>query len=295
MFDFHTDKVRYFEMQRRIAAEYILPMLAAHVEVAAPWRVLEVGCAEAGVLKAFVDAGHHGTGIELEESRAQLARKFLADTDARIVTQDIYEVEPKELEPRGFDAIILKDVIEHIPAQERMIPRLAEFLAPGGKIFFGFPPWMMPFGGHQQIGRSALVSKVPWIHLLPRRLYQSYVQLAGERSRIQDELADIRSTRITIERFERIVAEHGMEISERKLWLTNPIYALKFGIRAREQNKLFAQIPFFRNFVSTAAYYIISRASAKQDTSVAETSSHTRPQAGHLLADTSNSSHASSA
>ena len=157
MFEFHTDKGRYFEMQRRTAAEYILPWVHGAVAKPSPWCVLEVGCAEAGVLKAFLDAGHSGVGVELETWRADLAREFLRDEIQRgrasIRTDDIYEVAPDSFGAKGFDVIVLKDVIEHIPDQERMLPRLREFLAPGGVIFFGFPPWQMPFGGHQQIAQ----------------------------------------------------------------------------------------------------------------------------------------------
>jgi len=249
-------------MQRRISEEYVLPLLEKHIKKPKPWRVLEVGCAEAGVLKAFVDNGHQGVGIELEEARADLARTFLVDAikggRASIITEDIYKVEPDELEPAGFDAILLKDVIEHIPNQEKMVPRLAEFLAPGGKIFFGFPPWMMPFGGHQQIGKGTIVSKVPWIHLLPSPLYRGWIKLAGEPVHIQDELENVRSTRITIERFERIVRQSNLEVSERILWMFNPIYSLKFGIKARKQFSMFSALPFVRNFISTAAYYVVS-------------------------------------
>ena len=261
MFDFHTDKPRYFEMQRRVAAEYVVPMVAEHLAAPPPWRVLEVGCAEAGVLKAFLDEGHVVDGIELSPSRAALAREFLAaeiaEGRARIRTDDIYDVEPGELEPRGFDVIVLKDVIEHIPDQERMIPRLAEFLAPGGKLFFGFPPWMMPFGGHQQIARSGAVSRVPWLHLLPRRLYGRYLAAAGERPRVREELVGIYDTGITIERFERIVREAALTIEARALWIANPIYALKFGIPPRRQIGLLERVPILRNFVSTAAYYVV--------------------------------------
>ena len=261
MFDFHTDKARYFEMQRRVAAEHVLPMAAGHLPAGRPWRVLEVGCAEAGVLKAFLDAGHRGVGIELEPARAALAETFLADDiaagRARVAVADIYDVDPRDLGEEGFDLVVLKDVIEHIPGQERMVPRLAEFLAPGGQIFFGFPPWMMPFGGHQQIARSRWLSKLPWVHLLPAGLYRGVIRAAGERSRIADELADIRATRITIERFERIVRASGLAVGERRLWLTNPIYALKFGVPARRQFGLVERLPVLRNFVSTAAYYLV--------------------------------------
>jgi len=287
MFSFHTDKARYFEMQRSVAAQFVVPMLERHLARPKPWRVLEVGCAEAGVLKAFTDAGHYGLGIELEPGRAALAREFLSTEidqgKAEIRTDNIYDVAPRALGAEGFDAIVLKDVIEHIPHQERMLPRLAEFLAPGGKIFFGFPPWMMPFGGHQQIARSKWVSKVPWLHLLPAPLYRGWVRLAGERGLIQDELEDIRSTRITIERFERISAASGFELCERTLWLTNPIYSLKFGIPVRKQIGILASIPVIRNFTSTAAYYVVGKAHGPAHRDIQLSSK--QPKRAHATAD----------
>ena len=264
MYSFHTDKARYFDMQRRVSAEHIVPMVAAHLPQDRPWRVLEVGCAEAGVLQAFVELGHEATGIELEDTRAELARGFLREAIeqqvARVVTADIYEVEPTELEARGFDLIILKDVIEHLPEQERMVPRLMEFLAPDGVMFFGFPPWMMPFGGHQQIARKRAVAMVPWLHLLPAPLYRGYLRAAGERTKIREELVSIRSTRITIERFERIAGRSGLAVLARRLWRFNPIYAHKFGLRPRTQLFGLDRLPVLRNFVTTAAYYVVGRA-----------------------------------
>ena len=280
MFEFHTDKARYFEMQRATAAEHVLPMIGAHLG-ASSWRVLEVGCAEAGVLKAFLDQGHTGVGIELELSRANTARQMLAseirDGRVEIRTDNIYDVQPADLgEP--FDVIILKDVIEHIPQQERMLPRLAEFLRPGGVIFFGFPPWQMPFGGHQQIAMTKWVNKVPWIHLLPEAAYAKWVARAGEPAHIREELADIRSTRISLERFERIVPASGLRIAERKLWLLNPIYALKFGWKPVVLPEVFTRVPYLRNFYTTAAFYVVGHAASAKTRARTTSSPHLSEQ-----------------
>ena len=260
MFEFHRDKERYFEMQRRTAAEYIVPRVVRTLARPAPWRVLEVGCAEAGVLKAFAERGDEVVGVELETHRAELARRFLAEEIAEgrasIRTDDIYDVGPDEL-GGGFDVVILKDVIEHIPAQERMVPRLRAFLRPGGVIFFGFPPWYMPFGGHQQIATSKRVTRVPWLHLLPERAYGRYLRAAGESDHIVGELESIRGTRISIERFEAIVRESGLSVLDRELWLFNPIYAYKFGLRAVSLPKPLAALPGARNLYTTAAYYVV--------------------------------------
>ena len=68
--------------------------------------------------------------------------------------QNIYEDAFLSRFKNQFDVIILKDVIEHVPEQEKFVPYLKNFLKPGGQIFFGFPPWYMPFGGHQQVCKN---------------------------------------------------------------------------------------------------------------------------------------------
>ncbi len=81
---------------------------------------------------------------------------------------------------RPFDLIILKDVIEHIHDQDAILSRLRNFLKPGGHIFFGFPPWQMPFGGHQQVLAHRLLSRTPYFHLLPVPLYRGILKAFGE-------------------------------------------------------------------------------------------------------------------
>ena len=57
MFEFHTDKKRYFEMQQENAEEYVIPFIAEKMNLSSGIRVLEIGCGEGGVLKAFIDKG----------------------------------------------------------------------------------------------------------------------------------------------------------------------------------------------------------------------------------------------
>ena len=57
MYEFHKDKDRYFDMQYRVTKDYILPMLQQHAPGKKWSRVLEIGCAEAGVLKCFLEEG----------------------------------------------------------------------------------------------------------------------------------------------------------------------------------------------------------------------------------------------
>ncbi len=260
MFDFHKDKKRYFDFQYFTSRDYILPFAAPFLNAQGPLKVLEIGCAEAGVLKAFTEQGHQCVGIELMEGRLELARQFMAEEMKkgliRFINKNIYDIELEKDIGHRFDLIILKDVIEHIPRQDVFMKKLLDFLSPGGIVFFAFPPWYMPFGGHQQLCRNKWLSKLPYYHLLPMPLYKGILQAFGEPESVKKDLEEIKETGISIERFERI-AKANYEILIRQLYLFNPIYQYKFNVKPRKQSGLIAPLPYVRDFVSTCVYYLI--------------------------------------
>ena len=183
MFEFHTDKKRYFEIQLENAEEYVIPFIESKFTLEPGTRVLEIGCGEGGVLAAFVKRGCIGVGVELHEIRLQLAKELLKNEinggKISFIAKDIYEVSPEEFGGK-FDLIIMKDVIEHIFDQKKLLQRLHDFLLPQGVIFFGFPPWQMPFGGHQQIATNKFLSRLPYYHLLPRPVYKWILKSFGD-------------------------------------------------------------------------------------------------------------------
>ncbi len=257
MFEFHADRKRYFEIQVMNAEKYVIPFIEEKFPVKPGMRVLEIGCGEGGVLKAFLNKGCEGVGVELDMPRVEDALQFLQDDVAagkiRFVAKDIYTVEAEKDLNGLFDIIVMKDVIEHIHDQAKLIGWMKQFLKPGGIVFFGFPPWYMPFGGHQQVCRSG-ISRLPWIHLLPRRVYKWI--LKSNREPVEH-LMEIRETGISIERFERICRHTGFIFLHKGHYLLNPIYEWKFGWKPRKQGRLLRSIPFFRNFWTTCVYYII--------------------------------------
>lgn len=261
MFDFHKDKERYFRMQYTNSREYILPFIAEYIDLTVPLDILEIGCAEAGVLKAFTDQGHRCVGIELDPNRTALARHFmkaeLESGQISFMAENIYDIDVERDLDTKFDLVILKDVIEHIHDQHKFMSFLHKFLKPGGKIFFGFPPWQMPFGGHQQVAKSKILSALPYYHMLPRPLYGWILRALGESPQKVANMLEIKDTGISIERFERILRDEKYTILKRQLYLINPIYKYKFGVSARKQLGLISAIPVLRNFLSTCAYYLI--------------------------------------
>lgn len=260
-FDFHKDKETYIRYQRENAEKYVIPFIERKIQLDANLRVLEIGCAEGGVLKAFAKFGCHCTGIELMESRYEMAKKVLAEElksgQAALSNQNIYDVDIEKEFGEAFDLIILKDVIEHIHDQDKVLLFLRKFLKSQGHIFFGFPPWYMPFGGHQQIAKSGLLGKLPYYHLLPMPIYKGVLKLLGESQKTVDDLAEIKETGISIERFQRLIHKNNYSVQAKELYLINPIYEYKFNLKPRVQYNLISAIPFLRNFLTTCVYYLV--------------------------------------
>ncbi len=257
MFEFHADRKRYFNIQVLNAEKHVIPFIEEKFPITRGMRVLEIGCGEGGVLKAFINKGCEGMGVELDAPRIENARKFLPEDIAAgrlsFVVKDIYKVNVENDFKGLFDIIVLKDVIEHIHDQAKLIGWMKNFLKPNGIVFFGFPPWYMPFGGHQQICKSK-ISKLPYIHLLPRFMYKAILKNRKENIA---EMMEIRDTGISIERFERICKKEGYKIAHHRHYLLNPIYEWKFGWKPKRQGILIKAIPFVRNFFTTCVYYII--------------------------------------
>lgn len=260
-FEFHKNKEKYFNWQYLNSKGAILPFIESITPVKDGMKVLEIGSAEAGVLKAFIEKGCICTGIELAENRVELAKHFMAkemeDGKVQFISRDIYDIDVENDLEYKYDLIILKDVIEHIHDQEKIIKRLRDYLNPGGMIFFGFPPWYMPFGGHQQVAVNKFLSKLPYYHLLPAPIYKSILKGFGEKPVKVDNLMEIKETGISIETFEKYVKRADFKVIGKLHYLINPIYEFKFGLKRRKQTPLISSIPFVRNFFTTTVFYLI--------------------------------------
>lgn len=259
MFEFHKNRKQYFDMQVNNAAQFVIPFIEQKITITPGMQVLEIGCGEGGVLKAFINKGCLGVGVELDESRLVNAREWLKeDIDSnkiQFISKDIYQVNPAVEFPSLFDIIVLKDVIEHIHDQKKLMGWMQQFLKPGGAIYFGFPPWQMPFGGHQQLCTNSLLSKLPYYHLLPTFLYKYILSTAKQP---MADLLEIKETGISIEKFESFVQQTNYKILHNIHYLINPIYEYKFNLKPKIQFGFIKAMPWVRNYFTTCVYYLIT-------------------------------------
>ncbi len=254
------DKPRYFEIQYLNSKNSIVPFLEGEIEINESTKVIEIGCAEGGVLKPFIELGAQCVGVELNESRVKLANEFQKEAVDRgqiqFIAKNIYDFDLSSDENK-FDIVILKDVIEHIHDQDKFMAQVGQLLRPGGVMFFGFPAWMMPYGGHQQLAKSKLCRKLPYYHLWPRFMYRGLMKICGEPKEIIESLMEIRDTRISTARFERLCKKNQFEIRRRQKYFIAPIYEYKFGYKTKKLWSFVGAIPWFRDFFTFQSYYVL--------------------------------------
>jgi 2-polyprenyl-3-methyl-5-hydroxy-6-metoxy-1,4-benzoquinol methylase len=259
MYERHTNRERYFKEQVFTTEKHVIPYIQEVMKLTPNLVVAEIGCGEGGNLKPFLDFGCKVIGIDLSESKIANGEVFFAEhplkANLTLVAQDIYEVSPDTF--HRFDLVIMRDTIEHIHDQDKFMEYLKQFLNPGGKVFLAFPPWRMPFGGHQQICRSKFLTKLPYFHILPVFMYRGILKLFGESAATIENLLEVKSTGLSIARFRKIVAKRNYQFDRETLYFINPNYEVKFKLKTRKLWPVF-NLPFLRDFFTTTHYSVIS-------------------------------------
>jgi cyclopropane fatty-acyl-phospholipid synthase-like methyltransferase len=118
-------------------------------------RVLEIGCGEGGNLLPFAERGGQVTIIDICQSQINEVQKFFTEYHQQgtfICQNFLFSKEPRTEDER-YDLVLVHDVTEHIKPKYKQdfFLCIKSFHKQSGFVFFGFPAWQNPFGGHQQI------------------------------------------------------------------------------------------------------------------------------------------------
>ncbi len=220
-------------------------------------RILEVGSAEAGLLKFFHELGARCTGMELSPLRFSHSKLLNHTSAIKLVKGDICNPDSyKESLAEGFDIIVIRDVIEHIEDKLSALSNVFNLLSEDGRLFISFPPRYCPYAGHQQTVKNFL-GKIPYIHLLPNSLYSAYLRMIGHPETGIDYLLATKLTRISIHRMEGFIREAGFKILRRGFFFSRPTYRFRFHFPTL-RNPL-AGLPGFREVLTNGALYVLMK------------------------------------
>ena len=254
----YSDPLQYINEQIFTTQKYIVPFIQEIKPIDNTLHVLEIGCGEAGNLKPFLDLGCKCVGVDFSSPKIEKGNAYYAShpfsDNIRLISEDIYKTNEFD---HQFDIVVIRDVIEHIHDQDKFLSMLKNLVAPNAVVFFAFPPWQNPFGGHQQICVSKFLSLLPYFHLLPVALYKAVLKMFGETDGKIAALLEIKETGISLERFERLLTKNKYRVLKKTLYFINPNYEVKFGLKPRILPQILGEIPYFRNFVSTCGYYLV--------------------------------------
>jgi SAM-dependent methyltransferase len=223
MHDRHVNRERYFNEQVFTTNKFVIPYIETVKAIDSSSVIMEIGCGEGGNLKPFLDLGCTCIGIDMAEMKIENGKKYF-ENDANVsnisfVVANIYDVSPTE--DQKADVVILRDVIEHIYNQEEFVLHLRKFLKKDGIVFFAYPPWRMPFGGHQQVLANKFWSKAPYWHLLPRAIVRGILKTFELHSAIPG-MMEILDTGISTSRFKRVMKIGNFEIAKETFYFINP-------------------------------------------------------------------------
>ena len=260
MQDRHIDYKLYFNELAKGTRDFVIPYIESVRKIHADSVVLEIGCGRGGNLLPFLEEKNCKViGID-KSDELEYARNFFKDcknvNNLTLLKCNFYEVNPSSI-PKA-NIVLIRDVLEHIVNRALFFERLKEFMASDAIIFVAFPPWRMPFGGHQQGCKNFLLSKMPYYHLLPRCIFELILKIFGEDKNYIDSLYDdVRQTKLSICEYKKLLKKSRFKIEKETYYLINPSYKTKFGLNPRILPS-FLKIPAICDFYTTAHYSIIS-------------------------------------
>jgi len=148
--------------------EKLLPPLAG-------LRLLDAGCGGGAYVHALAARGADARGIECNEEKLATG-----SASPRISHGDI---ERTELEAGSFDAVLLNEVLEHVPNDGAALREMHRLLRPGGALLVFSPNRWHPFETHGVFalhsGRrlSHTTPFIPWIPLpIGRRFFRYWAR-----------------------------------------------------------------------------------------------------------------------
>ncbi len=227
----HPRTIRNVRMQYRLAERTLIPWMESLGVLPDRAAVCEIGCAEGGVLAAFVDRGAtKALGTDIQEPLLRIVSQPVWSGLGYEITftqhDVIYDEIPDEWKG-AFDVVLLRDVIEHLDDAGVALKNIARLLKPGGVVVVTFPPYTSPFGGHQQLLGTKLGS-IPFVHLLPWKLFHSIIR--GGDPDNQEELERLHRIRCSASKVIGASERAGLDLVSQRYFALRPVFRWKYQL-----------------------------------------------------------------
>jgi 2-polyprenyl-3-methyl-5-hydroxy-6-metoxy-1,4-benzoquinol methylase len=240
---FSTDPKHYWTIHYRNRLEHILRSMDDFVPTGG--SILDIGCAQATASLLLAERGYRVTAVEANPESIDYARQRYEFGDITFLCEDAMHFSPDE----KFDAILLGEVLEHMPRPGTLIRQCRDWLNRDGIQVITTPNslsphnWMMPGykpGEMESPDRADEVSG-----------------LGGR----ETHLFCFRPSQLT-----KLVRESGYEIKRQELlnsYLINPIgFHRILPLHLTEKlNRAFSHVPVFASF-TTMTQFIVARKTA---------------------------------
>jgi len=227
------------------------------IDSSSPLNILEIGTAEAGLLKFFHEKGHNCYGIEYSPVRHNNSIELNGDFRDNLLHGDITDINTyAAIADIQFDIIVLRDVIEHVNNQKLALQNIYNLLKPGGKFFVSFPPKHSPYAGHQQVFPKKL-GKLPYIYMLPDFLYKKVILYTGLNEESVDYYLFLKKNRLSIRKFKRLTSELNYKLIKIEKYFIRPCYEYRFNMN-RTLNPL-AGIPGLDELTTLGSIFLLSK------------------------------------
>ncbi len=114
-------------------------------------RLLEIGCGTGVFLDKAKKHGFDCHGLELSEYAANFVRNMGIPVDTK-------SIEDADYPPNSFDAIVMREVIEHLPHPLESLKTIHTWLKPGGVLFMATGNYDCP---------ERMLRKSDWFYFMP--------------------------------------------------------------------------------------------------------------------------------
>jgi ubiquinone/menaquinone biosynthesis C-methylase UbiE len=206
-------------------------------------RIVDFGCGTGNQSIALVKK-HGCTVVGVDTNQRTLSKATENAKDHDVSGQLSFTERISADMRKSFDVVISQNSFEHFANPAKVLEEMAGLLNDSGVILLTFgPPWLAPYGSHMHF-----FCKVPWVNVLFSE--EVIMKARGHfRSDGATRYEEVESglNKMTIAKFESIVASCGLEVRDRK-------YECVRGV------DWIAKVPLLREFFINHVSATLSRA-----------------------------------